>query len=84
MGLLTLLRRDPEGIRALELLPAAERALILDPKQYLGDSITRTRIACDEWQQRLRSVSLVAKLGRPAEEEALALRIPVQPQGFRR
>ena len=84
VGLLTLLRRDPEAIRALELLPATERALILDPKQYLGDSIIRTRIVCDEWQQRIRSVSLIAKLGRPNEDEALGLRMRGEPQGFRR
>jgi adenylosuccinate lyase len=48
MGLLDYLESD-EGRGVVERLPSGLREVVLDPRRYLGDSVSRTRWVCDLW-----------------------------------
>jgi adenylosuccinate lyase len=48
MGLLDYLE-SAEGRGVVERLPAGLREVVLDPRRYLGDSVSRTRFVCDLW-----------------------------------
>ncbi len=78
MGLLDYLH-TPEGGEIVDRLPPELQRVVLDPRQYTGDSAARTRLVCDMWwggdgsQGRVHPLDrLTAPLGRPPDEVALA------------
>lgn len=78
IGLLDYLR-TPEGGEVVDRLPAALRRVVLDPRLYVGDAESRTRLVCDLWwgsaagaRGRVNPLDrLAALLARPRDEEAL-------------
>lgn len=73
-GLLSLLTSDDEEARdALSHLTPEHRAIVLDPAKYMGDSASRTRSACDDWESRVRSSLLARHLGHTPPSSALVV-----------
>ncbi|HEY6323127.1 MAG TPA: lyase family protein [Thermoanaerobaculia bacterium] len=78
MGLLDYLH-TPEGGEIVDRLPPELQRVVLDPRQYTGDSAARTRLVCDMWwgddgnQGRIHPLDrLTAPLVRPPDDLALA------------
>jgi len=71
VGLLSLLKDDPAGAKLLDQLDPEHREMVLNPRKYIGDSASRTRLVCDAWKSRLDLPRLTAPLQRPCEAEGL-------------
>ncbi|HLX10000.1 MAG TPA: lyase family protein [Thermoanaerobaculia bacterium] len=80
MGLLDYLN-TAEGREIVDRLPADLRRVVLDPRQYTGDSAARARLVCDLWWGagdgeggeggRIQPLDrLTAPLARPADSSA--------------
>ena len=88
MGLLDYLH-TPEGGEIVDRLPPELQRVVLDPRQYTGDSAARTRLVCDMWwggddgnQGRVNPLDrMTAPLGRPPDERALSATAPSSAAG---
>lgn len=77
IGLLDYLH-TPQGSAIIDKLSPELQRVVLDPKHYLGDSASRTRLVCDTWwgsddlPGRINPLDrLVNRLSRPLDEHAL-------------
>jgi adenylosuccinate lyase len=85
MGLLDYLH-TPEGGEIVDRLEPELQRVVLDPRQYVGDSADRTRLVCDLWwggetaAGRINPLArLTEKLARPADERALVALLSPAP-----
>jgi len=77
IGLLDYLH-TPKGSAIMDKLSPELQRVVLDPKQYLGDSVSRTQLVCDTWwgsdeaSGRINPIErLMSRLPRPLDEHAL-------------
>jgi len=52
------LKATPELQTFLESLSGAQRRLLENPADYIGDSVRRTHVVCELWEARLASVTV--------------------------
>lgn len=53
-----VLRGDADVKPYLEKLSTQQRAVLDDPARYLGATAQRTRVVCDDWEQKLNGLGL--------------------------
>jgi adenylosuccinate lyase len=70
--LLSLVEADPEARTLWDQVPDQRKAIIRDPSKYVGDSIARTRLVCEEAERKLQSPWFLRQLDRPDERKTLA------------
>lgn len=71
--LLSLVEEDPEAKAIWDQVPEEQKAIICDPTRYIGDSVARTHLVCDQVEARLKSPWFVKRLERPDEASALVV-----------
>jgi adenylosuccinate lyase len=71
--LLSLVEADPEAKALWERVPEDTREVIRDPTKYIGDSVIRTKLVCDQAEIRLTSPWFLKRLERPVESKAFLL-----------
>jgi adenylosuccinate lyase len=60
-----LIEEDDELTEYLARLDESQKAILSDPKQYVGDAVGRTLMTCEEWERRIERIVEVARLHRP-------------------
>ncbi len=71
--LLSLVEADQEAKALWERVPEDTKAIIRDPTKYIGDSVNRTNLVCDQAEIRLASPWFLKRLERPSESKAFLL-----------
>ena len=71
--LLSLVEADPEAKALWDRVPEETKEIIRDPTKYIGDSIQRTHLVCDQSESRLTSPWFLKRLERPSESVAFLL-----------
>lgn len=71
--LLSLVEADPEAKALWDRVPEETKEIIRDPTKYIGDSIQRTHLVCDQSESRLTSSWFLKRLERPSESVAFLL-----------
>ncbi|MGH6857770.1 MAG: lyase family protein [Methylocella sp.] len=71
--LLSLVEADPEARTLWDRVPEETKEIIRDPTKYIGDSIQRTHLVCDQAEIRLKNPWFLRRLERPSESKAFLL-----------
>jgi adenylosuccinate lyase len=67
----SFLRSNQDAKALWDKIPEDRKAMILEPRKYIGDSYTRTHEVCDQVEHRLSNPWFIGRLQRPSKASAL-------------